>query len=327
MQIKDIALGRTLTRKEQALDILCAKGSDLTRYLAEAQKLREKYRGDTISLCAIINAKSGQCPENCRFCAQSAHYRTEAPVFPLKSVHEIVEDARKAQAQGARCYGIVTSGTAITQGAELERILEAIHIIRKTLSIAPSASLGILSKDTASALASAGCLTYHHNLETARSFFPTICTTHDYDDDIATILTAKEAGMKVCSGGILGLGESMEQRFELADTLRALQLRALQVDSIPLNFFNPIPGTPLEHHGDLTPMDCIRAICMFRFILPNRSIRVCGGREVNLRNFQSWIFMAGADGMMVGNYLTVNGRNLQEDMQMLSDAEVTINAG
>ena len=232
-------------------------------------------------------------------------------------VSEIIKEAQIAQKQGARCYGIVTSGTGLAEGPELDEILEAIRIIRKTLTVKPSASLGILTEDTAEALAEAGCGTYHHNLETARSFFPNICTTHDYEDDVNTIKVAKRAGMKVCSGGIIGLGESMEQRFEMATTLRDLE-----VDSVPLNFFNPIPGTPLEHKNDLTPMDCLRTICMFRFILPDRSIRVCGGREKNLRDFQSWIFMAGADGMMVGNYLTVSGRNIQEDMSMISNAEV-----
>ena len=162
-------------------------------------------------------------------------------------------------------------------------------------------------------------MTYHHNLETARSFFPEICTTHDYDEDVETVRIAKEAGMKVCCGGIFGLGESPDQRVELA-----LTLRELDVDSVPLNFLNPVPGTRLEGARNLTPMECLRIIALFRFFLPDRRISVCGGREPNLREFQSWIFMAGASGTMVGNYLTTSGRDRETDLQMFQDAEMTL---
>ncbi len=185
------------------------------------------------------------------------------------------------------------------------------------MTIEPSASLGLLTEELADALAEAGCVTYHHNLETARSFFPNICTTHDYEEDVKTVKLAKAAGMKVCCGGIFGLGESCDQRVELAETLRELE-----VDSVPLNFLNPIKGTPLENHKFLTPMDCVRAITMFRYFLPDKPISVCGGRETNLRELQSWIFMAGASGTMVGNYLTTSGRDRDIDMQMFADIEV-----
>jgi biotin synthase len=306
---------------EEAMAILGASGANLTLLLAGAHRIRERAFGNRIELCSIINAKSGRCAENCAFCAQSAHHRTSAPTYPLKTREEIVQGARQAQAEGSHCYGIVTSGTRVREGEEFERILAAIREIRVTTTIEPSASLGILDEQTARALAEAGCVTYHHNLETARSFFPNICTTHDYEEDVRTVRLAKAAGMKVCCGGIFGLGESLEQRVELAFTLRELE-----VDSVPLNFLNPIAGTPLEDTKDLTPLDCLRIIALFRYLLPERRISVCGGREPNLRDFQSWIFMAGASGTMVGNYLTTSGRDRETDLQMFRDAEVEVHA-
>lgn len=305
--------------REQGVTILRSNGAEYTAYMAGAHLLKEKSLGDIVQLCSIINAKSGRCQENCSFCAQSAHHQSSPPVYPLKSREEIIAGARRAQAEGSHCYGIVTSGTRPTLGKEFDTILSALREIRDQFTIEPSASLGLLTPELAVALAEAGCVTYHHNLETARSFFPNICTTHDYEEDVETVKLAKAAGMKVCCGGILGLGESCDQRVELAETLRELQ-----VDSVPLNFLNPIKGTPLENHKFLTAMDCVRAITMFRYFLPDKPISVCGGRETNLRELQSWIFMAGASGTMVGNYLTTSGRDRDIDMQMFADIGVRV---
>ncbi len=302
---------------DDGLTILQARGAELSHFLAGAHFLKEKTFGDRVHLCSIINAKSGQCRENCRFCAQSSHHATQAAIYPLKSEEELVAGAHEAARRGAHCYGIVTSGTQIEKGAEMDRILESLRRIRRETDIAPSASLGLLDEGWARALAEAGCVTYHHNLETARSFFPQICTTHDYEQDVETVRLAKKAGMRVCCGGLFGLGESLEQRVELAMTLRELD-----VDSVPLNFLNPVAGTPLENASELTPMDCIRIIALFRYMLPAKEIAVCGGREHNLRELQSWMFMAGASGTMVGNYLTTSGRDLQTDMLLLQDTEV-----
>lgn len=306
---------------EDALRILHSRGAELSLYMAGAQHIKETYLGDRIDLCSIINAKSGRCSENCSFCAQSAHHQTDTPVYPLKSVAEIVQGAHTAEAEGNHCYGIVTSGVRIEPGEEFERIIEAIRTISAETAIDPSASLGILTNESARALKAAGCITYHHNLETARSYFPQICTTHDYEDDVQTVRSAKLAGMEVCCGGIFGLGETLAQRIELGMTLRELD-----VDSVPLNFLNPVAGTPLQDAQLLTPMDCLRIICLYRYLLPQKRITVCGGREKNLREFQSAIFMAGASGTMVGNYLTTIGRSHAIDLQMIEDAEVTINA-
>jgi biotin synthase len=231
----------------------------------------------------------------------------------------MVRCAKMAENNGASCYGIITSGTGISPGAELDRICATLRRIREEAGILPSCSLGIMDLETAQILKEAGMVTYHHNLETARSFFPNICTTHDYEEDVATVKAAKCAGLKVCSGGIFGLGESFEQRVEMAMTLRELE-----VDSIPVNFLDPVEGTSLEHANYLTPLDCLKTIAVYRFLLPDRQIKVCGGRERNLRELQSWIFMAGASGMMTGNYLTKAGRDHEVDRKLISDLGLEI---
>jgi biotin synthase len=302
---------------EEAVKLTCTSGSDLFFLFAEANRIRERVFGNEIFLCSIINAKSGRCPENCSFCAQSAFHATDAPVYPLVDENRMVDCAREAEANGSSCYGIITSGTGIARGPELETILRTIRRIRSETAISPSCSLGIIDRETAVALREAGMETYHHNLETARSFFPSVCTTHDYEEDVATVRAAKEAGLKVCCGGIFGLGENAAQRVELA-----LTLRELDVDSVPLNFLNPVPGTRLENARNITPLECLATIALFRFILPDRKISVCGGREKNLRDLQSWIFLAGASGTMVGNYLTTQGRPVAVDRQMIADLEL-----
>ena len=316
--VKSIESGHKMTA-EQGVNILNSSGAKLTSYIAGAHYLKEIFCQNKVQLCSIINAKSGLCSENCAFCAQSAHHDSSPPTYPLKSFDEIMAGARKAQEEGSHCYGIVTSGTRPEQGNEFETVLKAISTIRPSCTIEPSASLGILDKEQAAALAEAGCVTYHHNLETARSFFANICTTHDYEEDVETVRLAKSVGMKVCCGGIIGLGETPTQRVELAQILNELD-----VDSVPLNFLNPIEGTPLQGLHALSPLDCIRAIVMFRYALPGKPISVCGGREANLRELQSWMFIAGASGTMVGNYLTTSGRDRETDLQMLSDLEVQI---
>ncbi|AJE03272.1 biotin synthase BioB [Geobacter pickeringii] len=296
-----------------------ASGNDLFTLFTAASRIKSHFLGSAVHLCSIINAKSGRCPENCAFCAQSAHHATDAPVYPLVDEEKIVANAREAEKNGSHCYGIITSGTSISKGEELERICRAVRRIRQETKIAPSCSLGIIDFPTATALREAGVETYHHNLETARSFFPSICTTHDYEEDMETVRVARRAGLKVCCGGIFGLGESAAQRIEMA-----LTLRELDVDSVPLNFLNPIEGTRLAAADNLTPLECLKTIALYRFILPSKRISVCGGRERNLRDLQSWMFFAGADGTMIGNYLTTIGRPAEQDWQMLNDLGLTV---
>lgn len=313
-EIADKIIAGDQLSAEDALRLADCSGIDRLQLFVEATRIRDHFVGNTVHLCSIINAKSGRCPENCSFCAQSSHHSSQVQVYPLVDEEELVRCAKAAELNGAACYGIVTSGTRIGSGDELDRICRALARIRNETGISPSCSLGMLDDETANRLKEAGMETYHHNLETARSFFPQICSTHDYEEDVETIKAAKRNGIKVCSGGIFGLGENSSQRIEMAMTLRDLQ-----VDSIPLNFLDPVPGTKLESANNLTPMECLTIVALYRFILPNRRLSVCGGREKNLRELQSWIFMAGANGMMTGNYLTKAGRSTEIDQQMLSD--------
>lgn len=304
---------------DEALTLSGVTGTDRYLLFAEAARIRDHYVGTAVHLCSIINAKSGRCAENCAFCAQSAHHDTGVEVYSLVDEDEIVRCAVLAEQNGAGCYGIVTSGTSINSADELERVCRAVTRIKSETGISPSCSLGIMGQDTALRLKDAGMETYHHNLETARSFFPNICTTHDYEDDVATIRAAKAVGLKVCCGGIFGLGESFAQRIEMA-----LTLRELNVDSVPLNFLNPVAGTRLESADNLTPLECLTIIAVYRFLLPDTRLSVCGGREKNLRELQSWMFLAGADGTMTGNYLTTPGRPPELDRQMLKDLVLSV---
>jgi biotin synthase len=282
-------------------------------FLINGGRIREQYLGKRVFTCAIVNAKSGLCSQDCAFCAQSAHHDTGVDTYPLKDSAAMARRAREVKRAGASRFSMVTSGMGPTE-AEVATICRTAETVRREVGLEVCASLGMLTPDQARRLVDSGITRYHHNLETARSFFPKICTTHDYEEDLETVRIAKAAGLAVCAGGILGLGESWEQRVELAITLRKLG-----VDSVPLNFLNPIPGTRLADRSLLKPMTALRCIALFRFILPQQEIPICGGREVALKDFQSWIFLAGASGLMVGNYLTTNGREVDDDMEMIEE--------
>jgi biotin synthase len=234
---------------------------------------------------------------------------------------QILHKAREAETMGARRFSIVTSGKALTE-KELEQVLQALRLVKEETGLALCASLGMLTQRKAHRLKEAGLSRYHHNLETAASFFPSICTTHRYEDDLNTLRSAQEAGLEICSGGIFGLGESAQQRLELAFTLREMA-----VDSVALNFLNPIPGTPLAMSNGLTPLEILKSVALFRFILPDKDIRICGGREVGLRDLHPLIFWAGANGIMIGNYLTTQGRNHRADLQMIQDLKLEVADG
>lgn len=281
--------------------------------IAHANEIREHFKGRKVSLCGIVNAKSGVCPENCRFCAQSTHYHTNAPVYPLMATGEIVDKARTSKNAGAHFFGIVTSGTCVSDDQEWQVIYRAVEGIND-LGIRSCASLGMLDEEMADGLARAGLFRYHHNLETARSFFDNICTTHDYEEDIKTLRIAKGAGLSVCSGGIIGLGENMMHRIELAMTLREAD-----VDSVPINVLNPIAGTPLENVLPLTPIEILLTVAIFRFILPDKDIKLCGGKEKNLRQLLPLSIIAGCNSLMTGNYLTTLGRDTVHDIEMIRD--------
>lgn len=306
---------------EEALELAQFEGRDLLDLFVAANMIKEHFVGTRVHLCSIINAKSGRCREDCAFCAQSSHHETDAPFYPLVEESRLLDAALHAEKCGSGCFGIVTSGTTVDSDEELERICTSLRRIRKLSMLSPSCSLGIIDRDTAIKLKDAGAVTYHHNLETARSFFKNICTTHDYEEDVATVRNAKEAGLLVCCGGIFGMGENMSHRIELARTLRELD-----VDSVPINFLNPIPGTRLADANFLNPLECLHTIALFRLLLPGKKITICGGREKNLRDMQSWMFLAGANGVMIGNYLTTTGRDESMDRQMLKDLGLEITA-
>jgi biotin synthase len=281
--------------------------------MAYASQIREHYKGKKISLCAIVNAKSGLCAENCRFCAQSAHYGTAAPAYPLISSKEIIGKGRAAFEAGARHFGIVTSGTRVNDEDEWHEIYKAIAGLNEA-GIKPCGSLGMLDYGMACNLKESGLFRYHHNLETSRSFFDAVCSTHAYDEDIETVRTAKKAGLSVCSGGIIGLGEKMSHRIELAMTLKELD-----VDSVPVNILNPIDGTPLAGTPPLSPVEILLTIAIYRFILPDKDIKLCGGKEKNLRQLLPLAIIAGCNSFMTGNYLTTPGRNTEDDREMITD--------
>lgn len=280
---------------------------------AAASALRERFKGKDIQLCCIINAKSGRCSEDCKFCAQSSHYNTEAPIYPLLSADKIIEEAKTVAGYGVKRYGIVTSGKRISGDKEWREILAAVEGVRK-IGVLPCASLGIVGAERMAQLRDAGLYRYHHNLETSRSFFPNICTTHDYEEDVDTVRAAKEAGLSVCSGGLIGLGEAMEHRIEMAFTLKELD-----VDSVPMNILNPIPGTPLADIASLSPQEILATIAIYRFILPSKDIRLCGGKEKNLRQLLPLGILAGCSALMTGNYLTTTGRDAGCDLEMIRD--------
>ena len=283
---------------------------DLFRW---AGRLREHFVGPQVRCCSIVAAKAGRCPEDCAFCSQSAHYATSCQGLTHRQPDEVFDAAMEAAANGAECFGIVNSGYGPTD-EEIEHWGPTITRIRQSGRIQVCASLGVLTQEQARRLGELGLRHYNHNLQTSRQHFGRIVTTHTYDDRLRTLLCLKEAGVSLCSGALFGMGETWADRLDLA-----FELRGLDPDVVPINFLIPIAGTPLETAVPLEPMLCLKIIAVYRFILPRQQIRIAGGREVNLRDLQSWIFLAGADSFLIGNYLTTCGRAAQEDHRMVRD--------
>ncbi len=309
-----ILLGmRDLTLNEWE-EIFRLKWAELWPWLGEASQTREAQFGRRVSFCVITNAKSGMCSEDCAFCSQSATSKAGVAKYPLQSRETLVAAAEEAAAAGASRFSLVTSGRGIIFPRDQEAILETVAAIRQTVSLKVCVSLGIVDPGFLRELKAVGVYRFHHNLEAPASFFPQICTTHTYEDRVATVEAAKEAGLGICSGGILGLGESVAQRWELAQALKALE-----VDAIPLNFLNPLPGTALEERPLLSPLEALRSVVAFRLFFPNRSLIICGGRQVTLRSLGPLIFAAGVDALMTGDYLTTKGCLPEEDRQMIAD--------
>ena len=316
MEEKAIAGGR-LTH-EEGRRLIRAEGPDIIDLISSANRVRLHYWGDQINLCSIVNAKSGNCSEDCNFCAQSAYHDTGVPAYPLMNGEGILRAAKEAGDHGAEAFGIVAAWWGLREGRELEMVLDRIRELAAAGHTRTDASLGIIAdKKIALKLKEAGLAYYNHNLETARSHFPKICSTHTYEDRVRTIQYCKEAGIRICSGGIFGMGESLDQRVELA-----VALQELDVDVVPLNFLHAIKGTPFENLPPLRPMEILKIIAVYRLMLPSKDIMTAGGREVHLRDLQSWMFTAGASHTLIGNYLTTLGRKPEDDLKMIEDLDL-----
>lgn len=307
--------GGEIDRAEGRWLFALQESADIYDLMAWANRIREHFKGNKIHLCSIVNIKAGACSENCRFCAQSAFYQTESPRYGLVEDEAVLAAADEAQANGVVGLGLVAAWRGLEEGPVLDELCAQFTKLKASGKTRPDASLGIIKNPrVAQRLAEAGVECYNHNLESSRRFFPTVCTTHSYEERVETIQHLKAAGIKICSGGIIGMGEDREDRCELAFSLRELGAHV-----VPLNVLNPIPGTPFAANPPLPPLEILKTIACFRFVMPRQEIKIAGGRAVNLRELQPLMFMAGASALMVGNYLTTLNRPVEQDLQMLKD--------
>lgn len=294
---------------------------DFRRLLDGAREVRRRFFRAELHLCAIVNAKSGACTEDCAFCAQSSRHKTDSPRHPFLEPEDIARQAAEMKARGASRFGIVASGLEPGE-ADFEKLLRAVALVAAT-GLAADVSVGLLSPERLERLKSAGLSGVHHNLEVARSFFPHICTTHDYEQDVQAVRLARQAGLFVCSGGIFGLGESWEQRAELALTLRELGVR-----NVPMNFLVPIPGTRMERRPVLAPAEALGILALFKLLLPGANLRVCGGRGTVFGQAggagQRELFDSSASGLMIGDYLTVAGTPAKQDLDLARELGLVV---
>jgi len=310
-RLQEKVISRGSLSREEALSIAEMPGSQIFSLIASANTIRDHFRGKIVGLCSIVSAKSGACSEDCAFCAQSSKSRAVLDVYPLLQKEKIIEKAVEAKESGIKRFSVVTSGRTLS-GKDLASVAAIVSDVKK-LGLLPCASLGLLKKEALLLLKAAGLDRYHHNLETSEGFFPRICTTHSFSDKMNTIRAAKAAGLSVCSGGIFGMGETWLDRIDMA-----FALKELGVESMPINFLVPIKGTALGDKGLLHPFDALKIISLFRYTLPEREVRVCGGRLQVLGEFHSLVFAAGADGMITGNYLTTSGRIPEDDLKLIA---------
>jgi biotin synthase len=307
--------GGAINRDEALWLINLEASSDILDLLSWANRIRERFKGNKIHLCSIVNAKAGACSENCSFCAQSAFYQTGSPKYGFIDPEPVEEAADEANRNGVTAVGLVAAWKGLNEGPVLDEVCDRIRELKAGGKTRPDASLGIIkSQKVADRLKEAGLSCYGHNLESSRRFFPKTCTTHTYEDRLQTIGYLKKAGISICSGGIIGMGETREDRCDLA-----FSLKEIGASVCPINILNPVKGTPFEKNPPLPVMEILKTIACFRFILPRQEIMIAGGRTVNLRDAQSMIFMAGASALMVGNYLTTLNQPVEKDLQMLKD--------
>ncbi len=306
--------------RDEALAVLRSSDDEILDLMSAAFRLRQKYFGKTVQLYFLMNAKSGLCPEDCTYCSQSKISDAEIPKYNILSRDKLLDGARLAAEQGAKTYCIVISARAPSE-REISAVETIVPEIKQQYDLDICACLGLLDDDQAQRLRAAGVNRVNHNLNTSESHYSEICTTHTYQDRVETLQAVSRAGMEMCSGGIIGMGEADEDVVDMA-----ISLRDLGVHSVPLNFLNPIDGTPLAGTDDLTPMYCLKALAMYRFVNPETELRIAGGREIHLGNLQSLALYA-ANSVFVGDYLTTQGQAPEEDYRMVEELgfEVTTN--
>ena len=316
--IEEKVLGGQVISYDETMKLADIKGKeDIEELCKSANKVRQYFCSTEVDLCTIMNAKSGRCTEDCKFCAQSAHYKTNVKEYELVSKEAALKLAKENENEGVNRFSLVTSGRGQT-GSDFEKILDIYEELKKKIKLDLCASLGILSYDKLVKLRTKGITMYHHNLETSREYYKNICSTHSYDERLNTINSAKRAGMVICSGGIIGLGESMVDRINLA-----FQLRDLGVKSIPVNVLNPIKGTPLENAESLSQDEILKTIAIIRFVNPKAYIRLAGGRN-RIDEFGKNCFNAGANATITGNYLTTSGNKIKDDRKMVSELNMEV---
>jgi biotin synthase len=307
--------GGQISREEAIWLINLETSGDIMDLLSWANRIREQFKGNKIHLCSIVNAKAGACSENCSFCAQSAFYQTGSPKYGFIDPEPVAEAGEEASQNGVTAVGLVAAWKGLNEGPMLDEVCARVREMKAAGKTRPDVSLGLIkSQRVADRLKEAGVECYGHNLESSRRFFPQTCTTHTFEERLQTIRHLKQAGIKICSGGIIGMGESREDRCDLA-----FELKAIGANVVPVNVLNPIAGTPFEHNPPLPVLEVLKTIACFRLILPRQEIMVAGGRTVNLRDAQCMIFTAGASALMVGNYLTTLNQPIEKDLQMLRD--------
>ena len=310
----DTALKGESISYEQALQLESLTREELDYLFIGTDRIRDRFKGKDVKICSIVNAKSGRCVEDCSFCAQSSSFQTDSPEYELMDVEEIVAAAKEAEAFGSNEFSIVASGTSLDDRKELDRVIEAIKRIKAETQLETCCSLGLMPLEHLKELKEAGLDRCHHNLETAKSHFDKIVSTHTYEDEVNAVQNAKEAGLKVCVGGIFGMGESFAQRAELA-----FSIRDLGTQSFPINFLKPVEGTGLEHLEPMPHYEALRTIALLRLVLPDIDLFVCGGREEVLADQQEQLFSAGANGILGGNYLTTKGQDPKRDIEMIEN--------
>ncbi len=317
-ELKDKVLSGQLLSREEAVVLAKAPFEEL---VDAADEIRAHFCGNRFDLCTIVNGKSGQCSEDCKYCAQSAHYDTgRVESYPLLSTEELVEHAKINAGQGVLRYSIVTSGKRLSD-QEVKQACESIREIRKQAGIKVCISFGLLSQQQFQKLREAGADRVHCNLESSQRYFPEICTTHTFEEKVETLKAAKRAGMEICSGGIMGLGETMEDRIDMV-----LSARELGVKSVPVNLLNPIPGTPLGHNPIMSDEGFLRIIAVFRFLIPDASIRLAGGRGL-LEDKGEKCFRSGANAAISGDMLTTAGITVKTDLELLEKLGYEVKLG